>query len=223
MITNKERAASRVAAAIALATSGVGFAAWGQASPQGGAPGTPAVPVTEAPPAPARPEAPTQIAEVVVTATKRKQSVRDIPASITVFTGDQLEKKGNLNLTEFIEESPGVVATDGGPGLTRISMRGIENDTSATSGQPPAVGYFIGDTAFTDPYTNNIIPDLAAFDLKNVEILKGPQGTLFGGAALSGAVRYELQDPLLGEWEGRTFTQFDDAKEIGRASCRERV
>jgi outer membrane receptor protein involved in Fe transport len=217
MITKQARAAYRVAVAIALATSGVGATAWGQTSAQDGASSAPAIPVPEAQAAPGGAGTPAQLEEVVVTATKRKQSVRDIPESITVFTGDQLEKKGDLNLTEFIEESPGVVATDGGPGLTRISMRGIENDTGATSGLPPSVGIFIGDTAFTDPYLNSIFPDLSAFDLQSVEILKGPQGTLFGGAALSGAVRYILQDPVLGEWESRAFTQWTEANGGGDA------
>ena len=52
------------------------------------------------------------------------------------------------------------------------------------------------------------MPDLSAFDLKGVQVLKGPQGTLFGGAALSGAVRYELAEPVQGEWELRGFSQF---------------
>lgn len=232
MSKSSGHSARPIATAIAGAAFGVAGAAWGQASTtdttNGAAGATGAaepLPVMQpaAPPAAQPDKAPTpdnsarQIEEVVVTATKRKESVRDIPASIAVFTGRQLEKKGQLNLTDFIEESPGVTASDGAPGYTRVSIRGIETDSNPASGQPPAVGYFIGDTAFTDPYTNNIIPDLSAFDLKNVQILKGPQGTLFGGAALSGAVRYELQDPLLGEWEARGFTQFDAANGGGNA------
>ena len=222
MTNNNGRATLRAVAAIACAASGAGNLAWGQTNSADGASAAPAqaLPVATA----ATGSVPagtsggtTQIEEVVVTATKRKQSVRDIPASISVFTGTQLENSGKTNLTDFIEESPGVTASEGGPGFTRVTMRGIDTDTSPYSGMTSTVGYFIGDTAFTDPYNNSIIPDLSAFDLQSVEVLKGPQGTLFGGAALSGAVRYELQDPLMGEWEGRAFTQFDAANGGGNA------
>lgn len=149
-----------------------------------------------------------QIEEIVVTATKRKQSLRDIPASISAITGAQLEEQGKLSLNDFIQQSPGVVATQASQGFTRISMRGISTDTNPTSINASPVGIFIGDTAFTDPYINNIAPDLSAFDLAGVQILKGPQGTLFGGAALSGAIRYELQEPVIGEWQLRGFSQY---------------
>ncbi len=211
----------RIALAIGCAASGAGGAAWGQSTAGDDTSTAPAhaLPLTQTADkaAPAAAPAATQIEEVVVTATKRKESVRDIPESISVFTGAQLEDKGKLNLTDFIEESPGVTASDGGPGFTRVTMRGMETDTNPYSGQPPTVGYFIGDTAFTDPYTNNIIPDLSAFDLQSVEILKGPQGTLFGGAALAGAVRYILNEPLPGQWEVRSFSQFVEASGGGEA------
>ncbi|PTU33107.1 TonB-dependent receptor [Stenotrophobium rhamnosiphilum] len=149
-----------------------------------------------------------QIEEIVVTATKREESIRDIPASISAFSGADLENQGKLNLNDFIQQSPGVVASQQGSGFTRISMRGISTDTNPTSTNPATVGIFIGDTAFTDPYINGITPDLSAFDLSGVQVLKGPQGTLFGGAALSGAVRYELQDPVVGEWQFRGFSLY---------------
>ncbi len=187
-----------------------------------GAPSTPApIQITTPAAAPgdgaANGPAATQIEEVVVTATKRQESVRDIPASIAVFTGTQLENSGKTNLTDFIEETPGVTASEGGPGFTRVTMRGIDTDTSPYSNITSTVGYFIGDTAFTDSYNNSIIPDLSAFDLQSVEVLKGPQATLFGGAALAGAVRYTLNKPVLGQWEARGFTQFVEANGGGDA------
>jgi outer membrane receptor protein involved in Fe transport len=215
MTYKNRRATLRAAAALACATSGVGSLAWAQAESGDPASAVPAQPLPVVQPAavgaPASASAPTQIEEVVVTATKRKQSVRDVPQSIAVFTGAQLENSGKINLSDFIEETPGVTASEGGPGFTRVSMRGVETDTNPYSGMTSTVGYFIGDTAFTDSYNNSIIPDLSAFDLQSVEVLKGPQATLFGGAALAGAVRYILQEPLLGDWEARAFTQFVDA------------
>jgi outer membrane receptor protein involved in Fe transport len=150
-----------------------------------------------------------QIEEVVVTATKRRKSLRDIPASITEFDGSKLEEQGKQNLTDYLQQAPGVTLTSIAPSFPRISMRGISTDTSGLSPLPSPTGIFIGDVAFSDPYISNVQPDLAAFDLASVDVLKGPQGTLFGGAALAGAIRYVLNDPVMGQWQGRAFTQYE--------------
>lgn len=160
---------------------------------------------------PAPPSAPAEAAhaeeEIVVTATKREQRLRDIPASIDAFQGDELETLGQLGVADFIERSAGVTISAGAPTIQRVSIRGIGTDTSPGGDIPPTTGVFIGDVAFTDPYLAGIQPDLSAFDLASVEILKGPQGTLFGGSALAGAVRYVLQEPEMGEWQVRGFSQ----------------
>lgn len=150
----------------------------------------------------------TGIEEIVVTATKREQNLRDIPASIAQFNGDKLEAEGKTNLNDYLSQTPGVTMNQVTPNLPRISIRGISTDTSGLSGQPSPTGIFIGDVAFTDPYISNMQPDLSAFDLASVEVLKGPQGTLFGGAALAGALRYVLNDPQPGEWRVRGFSQY---------------
>lgn len=170
------------------------------------------IPVADPAPPVARPAPPSQasaqIEEVVVTATKREQSLRDIPASITEFDGNKLEEQGKQNLADYLRQAPGVTMTDIAPNLPRISIRGISTDTSGLAGLPSPTGIFIGDVAFSDPYVSNVQPDLSAFDLASVEVLKGPQGTLFGGAALAGAIRYVINDPVMGEWQGRAFTQY---------------
>ncbi len=172
-------------------------------------------PGSQAPPA-AR--ASRQIEEIVVTATKREENLRDIPASISAFQGDDLEKKGKFNLEDYLQETPGVVINSQGPGTgIRVTIRGIATETSPTSSRPSPVGILIGDTSFSDPYLAGLIPDLNAFDLESVQVLKGPQGTLFGGAALSGAIRYVLKNPVLDEWQGSAFTQYTDVQEGGSA------
>lgn len=150
----------------------------------------------------------TQLESVVVTATKRKRSLRDIPASIDEFNGARLESEGKTNIADFIQEKPGVVMTSIAPNLNKISIRGIATDAYPGSPLSSGTGIFIGDTAFADPFITNIQPDFSAFDLQSVEILKGPQGTLFGGSALAGAIRYVLQEPVLSEWQLRTFGQY---------------
>lgn len=158
-----------------------------------------------------------RIEEVVVTATKRTENLRDIPASIAHFDGAQLEEQGKLNLAEFLQETPGVVLNNAAPGFMRISIRGIGIDNSPTASIPSPVGVLIGDTSFTDPYIGSITPDLSAFDLASIEVLKGPQGTVFGGAALSGAIRYVLQDPQFDSFEAKAFTQYSDVNHGGDA------
>lgn len=86
-------------------------------------------------------------------------------------------------------------------------MRGIATAVNPISTTSSPVGIFIGDTAFNEPYAAGVTPDLSAFDLKDIEVLKGPQGTLFGGAALAGAIRYRLNDPDPYVLQFRGFSQ----------------
>jgi iron complex outermembrane receptor protein len=151
---------------------------------------------------------PVQLEEVIVTATKRKESLRDIPASIASLDGSKLEEQGKQGLSDYLQTTPGVTMTQSAPNFARISIRGISTDTNGLSPLPSPTGIFIGEVSFSDPYLSSIQPDLSAFDLSSVEVLKGPQGTLFGGVALAGAIRYVLQDPVMGEWHARGFTQY---------------
>lgn len=145
--------------------------------------------------------------EVFVTATKRSKSLRNLPASISAYKGEDLEKQAILSINDVLEQTPGVTSNSARPGDQRIVMRGISTSSSPVSTVPYPVGIFIGDTALNEPYAASITPDLSAFDIASIEILKGPQGTLFGGAALSGVLRYRLIDPSPDEWAVRYFAQ----------------
>ncbi|HVT36415.1 MAG TPA: TonB-dependent receptor [Nevskiaceae bacterium] len=149
-----------------------------------------------------------QLGDVVVTATKREKSLREVPASIRELDGRDLEAKAVLSINELLDSTPGVTSNSTRPGEERIIMRGISTTASGTTVAPYPVGVFVGDTSFNEPYAASITPDLSAFDLAGVDILKGPQGTLFGGAALAGAIRYRLNDPLTDQWQLRAFSQF---------------
>jgi outer membrane receptor protein involved in Fe transport len=178
------------------------------------------VPVPQPSPEPVvreREHAAVQLEEVVVTATKREKSLREIPASIAAVQGRDLERKGVLSINEVLDQIPGVTSNSSRPGDQRVIMRGISTTAAATSTTPYPVGIFVGDTAFNEPYAASITPDLSAFDLQSVEILKGPQGTLFGGAALAGAIRYRLNDPVPGMWQARAFSQYTQLEEGSEA------
>lgn len=173
----------------------------------------PTIPVAEqASPTPELKEAPVSrsIEEIVVTATKREMSARDIPVSINAKTGEALEKMGARDIQDYIATVPGITlqeGTNGEAGGRKITVRGVgPSEVGGVSGNQ-TVGQFIGDIPMTDPYSNFVTPDLDPFDLQTVEILKGPQGTYFGASALNGAIRYVPTKPQLGEWGLRGFAE----------------
>lgn len=163
----------------------------------------------EAPPELVREPPKRVIEEIVVTATKREQSLRDIPASISAFNGEDLEELGAQGQDDFIKMSPGVTLFDDGSNARRITVRGIASDNLTSV----STGILLDNIPFNDPYLPLVTADPNPFDLAQVEILKGPQGTLFGGSALNGAVRYVLRKPQPGIWEGKAFAQYESVSE----------
>jgi len=153
--------------------------------------------------APAPTAEPVHLDDIVVTATKRDTLRRDLPASIGAFSGEELERQGDLEMRDFLRRVPGVAQTIIQADQSRISIRGVQIDAGGNT--PEATGLFVDDIPFNDPFLNQARPDLPPFDLEGVEVLKGPQGTFFGGSALSGAVRYKLADAEPGVRSARSF------------------
>ncbi len=155
---------------------------------------------------------PAKLEEVVVTATKRAQSVRDVPSTINVLSGARLEEKGARELKDFIDLVPGIKlaeATADSPSKLAIRGVGPDNTTNQT------VGTVLGDIALSDPFGNYTLIDPDPWDMKTVEILKGPQGTLFGASSLAGMIRYVPNTPVLGQWEGKSFAEWVAVKDGG--------
>jgi len=143
---------------------------------------------------------PRQLEEIVVTATKRPQLVREIPVSIAVMTGEKLEAMGAHELKDFIQSVPGINSQDEIAGIQRkLSVRGVGPDTNTNQ----TVGIVYGDVPLSDPYGSYTIADPDPWDLSTVEVLKGPQGTLFGATSLAGIIRYVPNNPELGRWGGK--------------------
>mgnify|MGYP000040927755 CR=1 FL=1 len=196
------RAISGLGLALALALLGPG-SLWAQ----------PAQDETEEAPAAQR-----IIEEVVVSATKREKSLREIPASVSAVSGEALEESAAQGMEDYMTLMPGVSMNQGvsGGDSSRVTVRGLGLDTvNAITANP--VGIFIEDAAFTDPFLAYVSPDMHPFDLKSVEVLKGPQGTLFGGSALTGLVRYTLEPAHLDGWEAK-FMAMHSVTEEGGAS-----
>ena len=168
----------------------------------------------------------TTLGEVVVTARKREEQAKDVPMSISVIGGDRLERHGDANLRDIGSLFPGVSFNDSNSGNGEFSIRGL---TSAGSGSDTSIGLYV-DGVFVG---NEAAASQRLFDLRNIQVLRGPQGTLFGRNTVAGAINIETRmpesgfsgslDSTLGNYGLRQFGGTLNGREIGRASCRERV
>jgi iron complex outermembrane receptor protein len=144
--------------------------------------------------------------EVIITGTKRNDLDKNLAASVAVATGKQLDQSGANGFSDYLNSVPGVSFSAAIPGLSTVSIRGVSTTTWIDQGQG-TTGYYINDVPMTDPYFSVAVPDIDIFDVANVTILRGPQGTLFGSGALGGAINYLVTRPNLMTYEARTQIQ----------------
>ena len=145
--------------------------------------------------------------EIVVTAEKRNSTVQDTPISLTAITGDQLQAQGISDMKGVIAEVPGISMRTSGPGQTELEMRGL----ASSGGSSPTVGFYLGDTPLTAPPftpTGKVVIDPDLFDLNRVEVLRGPQGTLYGSGSMGGTIRLIPNEPDLQKMEGNFDTLY---------------
>lgn len=150
----------------------------------------------------------TELEEIIVTATRREESLMKVPVSIAAYTQDSLDQKGVRSIEDLARITPGLSIMQGFSGIKYISIRGIESRWGATT-----TGVYLDETPIqvrSLSISTNWYP--ALFDLERVEVLRGPQGTLFGAGAMGGAVRFILAKPNLKEYSGsvRTEASFTD-------------
>lgn len=137
---------------------------------------------------------------IIVTASKRSERLQDVPAAISVLSEEEIVERGLFDLGDVTRAVPGLSATNAQPGRAVLTMRGISPD-----GGYPTVGFFVDDIAITGRiglYASSPNPDI--FDVERIEILKGPQGTLYGASSMGGAIRIVTAEPDLGEVSGQT-------------------
>ena len=152
---------------------------------------------------------PASLDEVVVTATKLGQPARTVAGSVEVTTGAQLDALGAQSFEDYLTRVPGVVFNAGAPGLSTAVIRGVSTTTSLDQGQG-TTGYFVNEVPLTDPNFAVAIPDIDTFDVDNVAVMRGPQGTLFGSASLGGAINYQAALPDLTRFQARLQGTFAD-------------
>lgn len=136
---------------------------------------------------------------VTVTAEKRAESEQDVPISMTVVEASHMLNTGASKLDDYYAQVPGLSVNDRGAGRTTLVMRGI----SAGSELNPTVGIMIDDAPFGSSTTDYSIPDLDPFDLDHIEVLRGPQGTLYGASSMGGLIKFVMADPDTEAFSGR--------------------
>jgi outer membrane receptor protein involved in Fe transport len=143
------------------------------------------------------------IDEIVVTATRRATSLNDTAISIAAIGGEEISSRGLTEMNDYLRTVPGVTMLSSGVGQNVIVIRGLgvrPQSESSTAG--PSVGVYFGEVSLGAASSGGSNPDLRMVDLEHVEILRGPQGTLFGSSALAGVVRNIPHAPKLSELEG---------------------
>src|SRR5262245_51084195 len=138
---------------------------------------------------------------IVVTAQKRATALQEVPFSIAAVTNDDLEQAGATNIVELARNVPGLYITDLGPGQSQVAIRGISAGQVVRdqAGVKESVGIYLDESPISIAL---FTPDIDLYDLDRVEVLRGPQGTLFGAGSSSGTVRYITAQPDIGRFAG---------------------
>src|SRR4029077_679828 len=110
------------------------------------------------------------------------------PVSLTAISGADIAERGLVDVSALAQSVPGVAMRSSGPGQTEFEMRGM----ASNGGNSPTVGFYFGDTSLTSPaLTNNgkVVIDPNLYDLDHIEVLRGPQGTLYGSGSMGGTIK----------------------------------
>jgi outer membrane receptor protein involved in Fe transport len=153
---------------------------------------------TTAAPAPAAPDT-NQLATIIVTAQRRSENIQDVPISMQALTGQTMQQLNVQTFDDYVKYLPNVTAANNGPGQNEIFMRGVSAGSQASQGSGstglwPNVAVYLDDQSVQLPNRNL---DVYAADLERIEVLEGPQGTLFGAGAQAGVIRYITNKPQL--------------------------
>jgi iron complex outermembrane receptor protein len=135
--------------------------------------------------------------ELVVTARKKEETVQDVPMSVAAPTESQLRDRGAETIEDVASNVAGFTVQNLGPGQSQVAMRGVSAGQIVRDqpGVKEQVGVYLDESVIS---LSLFTPDIDLFDLSRVEVLRGPQGTLFGSGSLSGTVRYISNQPKLG-------------------------
>jgi len=138
---------------------------------------------------------------IIVTATKREQTIQEVPFSVNAQTQADIQRTGAQNLEDLSRNVAGLIIQNLGPGQSQVAIRGVSAGQIVRDqpGVKEQVGVYLDESVIS---LSLFTPDLDLFDLNRVETLRGPQGTLFGSGSIGGTIRYITNQPKLGEYEG---------------------
>jgi iron complex outermembrane recepter protein len=152
-----------------------------------------------------------QLEEIVVTAQKRVQRLQDVPVPVTVISGQSLVSSNQLRLQDYYSSVPGLSLTPGSQSTQVLSIRGIASGSIFN----PTVGVTIDDVPYGASGANaggNVVPDIDPSDLTSVEVLRGPQGTLYGASSMGGLLKFVTVDPSTEAVTGRVQAGWSDVR-----------
>src|SRR4030088_2501165 len=150
-------------------------------------------------------EAAEGIQEITVTAQRRTENMQNVPITITALTAETLNQLNITTLNDYVKFLPNVTVANQGPGQGLIYMRGLATtedgeQSSGATGSFPNVAVYLDEQSAQLPGRNM---DVYAADIERIEVLEGPQGTLFGAGAQAGVLRYITNKPKLDVTEGK--------------------
>ena len=142
-----------------------------------------------------------ELEEIIVTARKKTESLQDVPISVSALRESDLEDKGINVFEDYLLQLPSVTAGGSGPGTSTIYIRGLASTTpnlttAGVAGLAPNVSFYLDEQPLSQPGRNL---DVYAADMARIEVLSGPQGTLFGASSQAGVVRMITNKPVIGE------------------------
>ena len=145
-----------------------------------------------------------EIEEVVETERKKTESLQDVPLSVSALRESALDEKGISVFEDYLLQLPSVTAGGSGPGTSTIYIRGLASTTpnlttAGVAGLAPNVSFYLDEQPLAQPGRNL---DVYAADMARIEVLAGPQGTLFGASSQAGVVRMITNKPVIGETSG---------------------
>ncbi len=154
------------------------------------------------------------IEEIIVTAQKRETRLQDTAIAISTLSADTIEKRGLDSMGDYLSTIPGVTIQDRGAGANSITMRGI---SAGPQTERTAVGVYFGESSISGMSNgpNTVSSDPRMVDIERVEVLKGPQGTLYGADSMGGIVRIIPKAPNLEQLEGAVGVQYSTTGELG--------
>ncbi|HEY3948911.1 TonB-dependent receptor plug domain-containing protein, partial [Phenylobacterium sp.] len=142
------------------------------------------------------------VQELVVTADKREENVKDVPQSVTAISGASLDIQRAVSFQDYVTQVPGMNLVSSQPGSARLTLRGIN-----AGGDSATIGTYVDETPYgsVTGLANGAVlaPDLDTFDMKRLEVLRGPQGTLYGASSLGGLLKFVMNAPDPSHFEAR--------------------